>query len=140
MSDPMTHVDHIGIAVKDLERSIALFERLLGVPCYAVEEVAEQQVRTAFFKLGQTKIELLQSTQADGPIGTFIEKRGEGIHHIAFAVDDLEAALRDAESAGLRIIEATPRNGAEGSRIAFLHPKSTGGVLIELCAAPRTND
>jgi methylmalonyl-CoA/ethylmalonyl-CoA epimerase len=142
MSDPLTptHIDHIGIAVADLERSIAVFERLLGVPCYAVEEVAEQKARTAFFKVGQTKIELLQSTQADGPIGRFIEERGEGVHHIAFAVDDLEAALRDAESAGLRLIDAAPRNGAEGLRIAFLHPKSTGGVLVELCAAPHTDD
>jgi len=129
-----THIEHIGIAVKDLKGAIAHYERLLGTPCYAVEEVADQKVRTAFFKVGETKIELLESTAPDGPIGKFIEKKGEGIHHIALAVDDLPGALRQAQEAGVQLIDAQPRKGAEGLQIAFLHPKSTGGVLTELCS------
>ena len=129
-----THIEHIGIAVKDLKGAIAHYERLLGTPCYAVEEVADQKVRTAFFKVGETKIELLESTAPDGPIGKFIEKKGEGIHHIAFAVDDLPGALRQVQQAGIQLIDAEPRKGAEGLQIAFLHPKSTGGVLTELCS------
>ena len=129
-----THIEHIGIAVKDLQASIALFERLLGTPCYAVEEVKEQKVRTAFFRIGQTKIELLESTMPDGPIGKFIEKRGEGVHHIAFAVPDVAGALQEAQTAGFQLIDAQPRSGAEGLSIAFLHPKATNGVLTELCS------
>jgi methylmalonyl-CoA/ethylmalonyl-CoA epimerase len=129
-----THIEHIGIAVKDLQASIALFERLLGTPCYAVEEVQEQKVRTAFFRIGQTKIELLESTMPDGPIGKFIEKKGEGVHHIAFAVPDVAVALQEAQTAGFQMIDAQPRNGAEGLSIGFLHPKSTNGVLTELCS------
>lgn len=129
-----THIEHIGIAVKDLQASIALFERLLGTPCYAVEEVQEQKVRTAFFRIGQTKIELLESTMPDGPIGKFIEKKGEGVHHIAFAVPDVAVALQEAQTAGFQLIDAQPRSGAEGLSIAFLHPKSTNGVLTELCS------
>ncbi len=129
-----THIEHIGIAVKDLQASIAFFEQLLGTACYAVEEVADQKVRTAFFRCGQTKIELLESTTPDGPIGKFIEKRGEGVHHLAFAVPDVAAALREAQTAGLQTIDAQPRKGAEGLTIAFLHPRSTNGVLTELCS------
>jgi methylmalonyl-CoA/ethylmalonyl-CoA epimerase len=129
-----THIEHIGIAVKDLQASIALFEKLLGTPCYAIEDVAEQKVRTAFFRIGQTKIELLESTAADGPIGKFIEKKGEGVHHLAFAVPDVAGALQEAQTAGLQLIDAQPRKGAEGLTIAFLHPKSTNGVLTELCS------
>lgn len=129
-----THIEHIGIAVKDLKAAIALYERLLGTPCYAVEEVVDQKVRTAFFKVGETKIELLESTAPDGPIGKFIEKKGEGIHHLAFAVDDLPGALRHMQEGGVQLIDAQPRKGAEGLQIAFLHPKSTGGVLTELCS------
>jgi methylmalonyl-CoA/ethylmalonyl-CoA epimerase len=129
-----THIEHIGIAVKNLEQAIRLYEQLLGTPCYAVEEVADQKVRTAFFKLGQTKIELLESTAPDGPIGKFIEKKGEGVHHIAFAVSDIAASLRDLQAAGVQIIDTAPRRGAEGLQIAFVHPKSTLGVLTELCA------
>ncbi|MCC6396133.1 MAG: methylmalonyl-CoA epimerase [Bacteroidetes bacterium] len=129
-----THIEHIGIAVKDLKAAIALYERLLGTPCYAVEEVVDQKVRTAFFKVGETKIELLESTAPDGPIGKFIEKKGEGIHHLAFAVDDLPGALRHMQEGGMQLIDAQPRKGAEGLQIAFLHPKSTGGVLTELCS------
>jgi len=129
-----THIEHIGIAVKDLQKAIQLYEHLLGMPCYAVEEVADQRVRTAFFQVGQTKIELLETTSPDGPIGRFIEKKGEGIHHIAFAVEDLPGALQQMRTAGVQLIDAQPRKGAEGLSIAFLHPKSTMGVLTELCS------
>jgi methylmalonyl-CoA/ethylmalonyl-CoA epimerase len=129
-----THIEHIGIAVKNLDQAIRLYEQLLGTPCYAVEEVADQKVRTAFFKVGQTKIELLESTAPDGPIGKFIEKKGEGVHHIAFAVSDIAASLRDLQAAGVQLIDTAPRRGAEGLQIAFVHPKSTLGVLTELCA------
>jgi methylmalonyl-CoA/ethylmalonyl-CoA epimerase len=128
-----THIEHIGIAVKDLDQAMRLYEQLLGTPCYAVEEVADQKVRTAFFKVGQTKIELLESTAPDGPIGKFIEKKGEGVHHIAFAVSDIAASLRDLQASGVQLIDTVPRRGAEGLQIAFVHPKSTHGVLTELC-------
>ncbi|MBI5473033.1 MAG: methylmalonyl-CoA epimerase [Ignavibacteriae bacterium] len=131
-----SHIEHIGIAVKDLASSIKYYENILGLKCYAVEEVKDQKVRTAFFMVGQTKIELLESTEADGPIGKFIEKRGEGVHHIAFAVEKLHEALNEVEAKGVQLIDKTPRNGAEGLQIAFLHPKSTGGVLTELCSKP----
>jgi len=129
-----SHIEHIGIAVKNLQDAIRLYERLLGTPCYAVEEVPDQKVRTAFFQVGQTKIELLESTSPEGPIGRFIEKRGEGIHHIAFAVGDLPGALEEARAEGIQLIDAQPRKGAEGLDIAFLHPRSTFGVLMELCS------
>ena len=128
-----THIEHIGIAVKSLEEAIPFYENVLGLKCYAVEEVAEQKVKTAFFKVGQTKIELLESTDPEGPVGKFIEKKGEGIHHIAFAVPDVQAALDEAESKGVKLIDKAPRGGAEGLNIAFLHPKSTCSVLTELC-------
>jgi methylmalonyl-CoA/ethylmalonyl-CoA epimerase len=130
---PPSHIEHIGIAVKSLEEAIPRFRRLLGTDCYAVEEVADQKVRTAFFSVGQSKIELLESTAADGPIARFIEKRGEGIHHIAFAVTDLEGTLAALEGDGLRLIDRKGRPGAEGLRIAFVHPQSCHGVLTELC-------
>jgi len=129
-----THIEHIGIAVKSLQDAIPLYERLLGTPCYAIEEVADQKVRTAFFRVGQTKIELLEPTSPDGPIGKFIEKKGEGMHHIAFAVGDLPGALEEVRTAGIQLIDAQPRKGAEGLAIAFLHPRSTLGVLTELCS------
>uniref|UniRef100_UPI003BA85D40 methylmalonyl-CoA epimerase n=1 Tax=Fulvitalea axinellae TaxID=1182444 RepID=UPI003BA85D40 len=129
----MSHIEHIGIAVKDLDAAIKHYEEVFGMKCYAVEEVAEQKVKTAFFQVGDAKIELLESTAEDGPIGKFIEKRGEGIHHLAFAVKDIEANLAEAEEKGTRLIDKTPRKGAEGLDIAFLHPKSTFGVLTELC-------
>jgi len=128
-----THIEHIGIAVKSIDEALPFYENVLGLKCYNVEEVADQKVRTAFFMIGQTKIELLESTDPEGPVGKFIEKRGEGIHHIAFAVDQIEDKLRKAEAAGIRLIDSTPRKGAEGLSIAFLHPKSTFGVLTELC-------
>lgn len=129
----LTHIEHIGIAVKNLEESISYWEKIFGLKCYAVEEVTEQKVKTAFFKIGPTKIELLESTAPDGPIGKFIEKKGEGVHHIAFAVNRLEEALAETEAKGIQLIDKTPRKGAEGLHIAFLHPKSTYGVLTELC-------
>jgi methylmalonyl-CoA/ethylmalonyl-CoA epimerase len=128
-----THIEHIGIAVNSLEEALPFYEKVLGLSCYNIEVVADQKVRTAFFMVGQTKIELLESTDPEGPIGKFIEKRGEGIHHIAFAVESIEERLREAEAAGVRLIDLQPRRGAEGMTIAFLHPKSTFGVLTELC-------
>jgi methylmalonyl-CoA/ethylmalonyl-CoA epimerase len=128
-----THIEHIGIAVKSLEVAIPFYEKVLGLECYSIEEVKDQKVKTAFFKIGQTKIELLESTDPEGPIGKFLEKKGEGIHHIAYAVDDVNEALVDAENAGVRLIDNEGRKGAEGLNIGFLHPKSTLGVLTELC-------
>jgi methylmalonyl-CoA/ethylmalonyl-CoA epimerase len=127
-----THIEHIGIAVKSLEQAIPLFEQLLGTPCYAVEEVKDQKVKTAFFKIGQTKIELLESTDPEGPIGKFIEKRGEGLHHLALAVDDVAGALQEASSRGIQLIDQKPRAGAERYQIAFMHPRSVHGVLLEV--------
>jgi methylmalonyl-CoA/ethylmalonyl-CoA epimerase len=133
----LSHIEHIGIAVKSLEISIPLYEELLGLKCYAVEEVAEQKVKTAFFKIGDTKIELLESTDPEGPIGKFLEKKGEGVHHIAFATEDgLQKTLDELSGKGIQLIDKTPRKGAEGMNIAFLHPKSTGGILTELCEDP----
>jgi methylmalonyl-CoA/ethylmalonyl-CoA epimerase len=129
-----THIEHLGIAVKSLDESIPWFENLLGIKCYAIEEVKDQKVRTAFFKIGQTKIELLESTDPEGSIGKFLEKKGEGIHHLAFAFDDADQALKSAEEKGLMLIDKVTRKGAEGMNIGFLHPKSTHGVLIEFCS------
>jgi len=128
-----SHIEHIGIAVKNLEQSIKYYEQVLGLKCYNIEEVKDQKVKTAFFKVGDTKIELLESTDPEGSIGKFIEKRGEGIHHIAFAVSNIEDKLKKAEELGVQLIDKEPRKGAEGLDIAFLHPKSTFGVLTELC-------
>jgi methylmalonyl-CoA/ethylmalonyl-CoA epimerase len=128
-----THIEHIGIAVKNLEESISFYENVLGLKCYAIEEVKDQKVKTAFFMVGQTKIELLESTDPEGPIGKFIEKKGEGLHHLAFAMEDVGKALSEAESKDVRLIDKVPRKGAEGLSIGFLHPKSTNGVLMEFC-------
>lgn len=128
-----SHIEHIGIAVKNLDESIKYYEDVLGLECYNIEDVKDQKVKTAFFKVGDTKIELLESTDPEGPIGKFIEKKGEGIHHIAFAVDNIEEKLKHAEDKGVRLVDSFPRKGAEGLDIAFLHPKSTFGVLTELC-------
>jgi methylmalonyl-CoA/ethylmalonyl-CoA epimerase len=128
-----SHIEHIGIAVTSLETAILFYEKVLGLTCYNIEDVPEQKVRTAFFMVGQTKIELLESTDPEGPIGKFIEKKGEGIHPIAFAVSKIEEQLSHAEKMGVKLIDSVPRKGAEGLDIAFLHPKSTAGVLIELC-------
>jgi methylmalonyl-CoA/ethylmalonyl-CoA epimerase len=128
-----SHIEHIGIAVKSLEEAIPFYEKVLGLECYAVEEVVEQKVKTAFFKVGATKIELLESTDPEGPIGKFVAKTGGGMHHMAFAVDDVQQALTEAQEAGCQVIDKTPRNGAEGLKIGFLHPKSTQRVLTEIC-------
>jgi methylmalonyl-CoA/ethylmalonyl-CoA epimerase len=128
-----SHIEHIGIAVSNLENAIELYEKVFGLECYNIEEVTDQKVRTAFFRIGDTKIELLESTDPEGPIGKFIEKRGEGVHHIAFAVENIEDQLKYSEEHGVKLIDAKPRKGAEGLEIAFLHPKSTSGVLIEIC-------
>lgn len=132
----ITHIEHIGIAVKNLHEAIKFYEEVLGLKCYAVEEVSDQKVKTAFFMVGQTKIELLESTSPDGPIGRFIENKGEGVHHIAFAVTGLKEKLEEVKSKGVRLVDEHPRKGAEGLNIAFLHPKSTFGVLTEFCEKP----
>lgn len=129
----LTHIEHIGNAVKNLEEAIPYYENVLGIKCYSIEEVADQKVKTAFFKVGQTKIELLEATSEDSSVAKFIEKKGEGVHHIAFAVNNLEGALQECSDAGIKLIDQAPRKGAEGLSIAFLHPKSTHGVLTELC-------
>jgi methylmalonyl-CoA/ethylmalonyl-CoA epimerase len=129
----ITHIEHIGIAVKSLDEAIPFYENVLGLKCYNVEEVKDQRVKTAFFMVGQTKIELLESTDPEGPIGKFLEKKGEGVHHIAYAVDQIEEQLKSIEEKGVNLIDKSPRRGAEGLDIAFLHPKSTFGVLTEFC-------
>jgi methylmalonyl-CoA/ethylmalonyl-CoA epimerase len=128
-----SHIEHIGIAVVNLEAAMHYYESVLGLECYAIEEVKDQKVKTAFFKVGETKIELLESTDPEGPIGKFIEKKGPGIHHIAFAVSNVSQALSEAEGNGIQLIDKQPRKGAEGLSIGFLHPKFTLGVLTEFC-------
>jgi methylmalonyl-CoA/ethylmalonyl-CoA epimerase len=129
----MNKLEHIGIAVSNLEESNRLFERLLGVAHYKIEEVASEGVRTSFFKVGDIKIELLEATTPDSPIAKFIGKKGEGIHHLAFAVDDVAKELHDKKKDGFQVINDSPKGGADNKLIAFLHPKTTNGVLIELC-------
>ncbi len=133
----LTHIEHIGIAVKSLDAAIPYYEEKLGLKCYSIEEVKEQKVRTAFFKIGQTKLELLESTDPEGPIAKFIDKKGEGVQHIAFATNGVQACLDELAAKGVQLIDKTPRKGAEGLNIAFLHPKSTMGVLTELCEDPK---
>jgi methylmalonyl-CoA/ethylmalonyl-CoA epimerase len=128
-----SHIEHIGIAVTNLEKSIELYEKILGQQCNNIEEVPDQKARTAFFKIGQTRIELLESTDPEGAIAKFIAKKGEGIHHIAFAVNNIEEKLKYAERQGIQLINSVPRKGVDNMNIAFLHPKSTGGVLMEIC-------
>jgi len=130
----ISKIEHIGIAVESLVTSIPYYETLLGQKCYAIEEVTDQKVKTAFFKVGETKIELLESLDPTGPIGKFMEKKGPGVHHIAFAVDQVDKALTEAEASGIQLIDKVGRRGAEGLNIGFLHPKSTFGVLTELCS------
>lgn len=132
----ISHIEHLGIAVKSIEDSLPYYEGVLGLKCYNIEVVEDQKVKTAFFKVGQTKIELLEPTSPDSTIAKFIEKKGEGIHHIAFSVDSVASALADAESKGVQLIDKAPRKGAEGLNIAFLHPKSTCSVLTEICEHP----
>lgn len=129
----MKKLEHIGIAVSNLEESNRLFERLLGVAHYKIEEVPSEGVRTSFFQVGDIKIELLEATRPDSPIAKFIEKKGEGIHHLAFATDDIESQITNHKSEGFQLINETPKPGADNKLIAFLHPKTTNSVLIELC-------
>ncbi|MEW4922273.1 methylmalonyl-CoA epimerase [Algibacter sp. 2305UL17-15] len=129
----MNKIEHIGIAVKNLKDSNALFSKLFGEPHYKVEEVESEGVNTSFFKVGDHKIELLEATKKDSPIAKFIDKKGEGIHHIAFDVDDIEAEIKRLKKEGFKVINDTPKKGADNKLVAFLHPKSSNGVLIELC-------
>lgn len=130
----ISHIEHIGIAVKSIEEALPYYENVLGFKCYAVEEVEDQKVKTAFLKVGETKLELLEPTAEDSPIASFLENRGPGIHHIAFAVEDGVAnALGECRSKKVRLIDFEPRKGAEGLNIAFLNPRSTQGVMTELC-------
>jgi methylmalonyl-CoA/ethylmalonyl-CoA epimerase len=131
-----SHIEHIGIAVKNLKEAIKMYECIFGISCYKIEEILDQKVRTAFFRIGQTKIELLESDDPEGPVSKFIDRKGEGVHHIAIAVENLTDTLKEIEAKGYQIIDKQPRKGAEGLNIAFLHPKSTGGVLLELCEDP----
>ncbi len=133
----MKQLEHIGIAVKDLEASIALYTKLLGKAPYKTEEVESEGVITVFFDLGNTKIELLGATRTDSPIAKFIEKRGEGIHHIAFTVENIKENLLEKSAIGFELINAEPKDGADNKLIAFLHPKSTGNVLVEMCEEKR---
>ena len=132
----ITHIEHIGIAVKSIEEQLPYYEEVLGLKCYNIETVEDQKVKTAFFKVGDTKIELLEPTSEDSTIAKFIENRGEGVHHIAYAVKSVEKALKKAEDKGLQLIDKKPRKGAEGLNIAFLHPRSTGRVLTEFSEHP----
>jgi methylmalonyl-CoA/ethylmalonyl-CoA epimerase len=129
----MQKVEHIGIAVKSLEQSVPLFEKLLNTTCYKTEEVKGEKVNTAFFRQGETKIELLESTDPDGVIAKFIEKKGEGMHHIAFDVADIEAEMKRLKQEGFVLLNTEPKQGADNKLVCFLHPKHTNGVLIELC-------
>jgi methylmalonyl-CoA/ethylmalonyl-CoA epimerase len=129
----MEKLEHIGIAVKNLEESNLLFAKLLGKPHYKIEEVASEGVRTSFFDVGGVKIELLEATRPDSPIATFIEKKGEGIHHLAFGVSQLETDMKAKSAEGFTLLAQQPKDGADNKRIVFLHPKTTNGVLVEMC-------
>ena len=129
----MLKVEHIGIAVKALNSSVPLFEKLLNTACYKTETVSSEQVNTAFFQQGETKIELLESSDAQGVIARFIEKKGEGIHHIAFETEDIEAEMKRLQNEGFVLLNEQPKRGADNKMVCFLHPKHTNGVLIELC-------
>ncbi len=126
-------IDHIGIAVKNLDEALKFYEEKLGLKATGTEVVEEQKVRIAFLPVGESKLELLESTDPEGPVAKFIDSRGEGVQHIALRVDNVEEKLKELEEQGVRLIDKTPRYGAGGARIAFLHPKSTYGILLELC-------
>ena len=130
----ISHIEHIGIAVNSLDEAIPFYENILGLKCYKREEIPDQQVKTAFFMVGQTKIELLEPASPDSPVAKFIDKRGVGIHHIAYAVENVDKALGELAEKGIRLIDKKGRKGAEGLNIGFLHPKATMGVLTELCS------
>ncbi len=126
-------IEHLGIAVKNMEESIAMYETLLGTTCYKKEIVESEFVRTAFFQVGDSKIELLEATDPSSPIAKFLDKKGSGFHHVAFDVEDIETELKRLKKAGFQLIHESPKDGADNKRIAFLHPKSTDGLLVELC-------
>lgn len=127
------HIDHIGVAVKNIETAARFYTEILGLEVADIETVAEQKVNVAFIPITDSEVELLESTHEDGPVAKYIQARGEGIQHLAFRVDDIEAALEELKAKGVRLIDQTPRHGAGGARIAFIHPKETHGVLVELC-------
>ena len=129
----MNKIEHIGIAVNNLQDAIETYEKLLGTICYKQEEVTSEGVKTAFFQVGESKIELLQATNQNSPIAKFIEKKGEGIHHIAFDVTDIQSSMNELSQKGFQLLNAEPKSGADNKLVAFLHPKSSNGVLVELC-------
>lgn len=130
----ISHIEHLGIAVESIENALPYFEKTLGLKCYAIEEVADQKVRTAFLKVGEVKLELLEPTSPESTIAKYLEKRGQGVHHVAFCIEDgVAQALAEVQQNGIKVIDAAPRKGAENLNIAFLHPKSTVGILTELC-------
>jgi methylmalonyl-CoA/ethylmalonyl-CoA epimerase len=133
----MVRIEHLGIAVKDLKASIALYEQLLNTPCYKTEVVETEGVSTAFFGTGPNKIELLEATNENSPIAKFIAKKGEGIHHVAFEVENIEAEMKRLAALGFELLNETPKNGADNKLVCFLHPKTTNGVLVELCQEKR---
>ena len=135
---PMLKIEHLGIAVKQLQESIPLFEQLLNTPCYKTEVVASEHVSTAFFQVADSKIELLEATSADSPIAKFIDKKGSGIHHIAFEVENIHAEMKRLSALGFEVLNETPKRGADNKLVCFLHPKTTNGVLIELCQEIRS--
>ena len=126
-------IEHLGIAVVNIEESLRVFETLLGIKCYKIEEVESEVVKTAFLQVGESKIELLEATNPDSPIAKYLEKRGQGVHHIAFEVDNIQTEIERLLNEGFVLIHESPKNGADNKLIAFLHPKSTEGILIELC-------
>lgn len=136
----MQKIEHIGIAVKSIDAYINMYETLLQTPCYKIEEVEREGVKTAFYMVGPNKIELLEATKPESPIARFIEKKGEGMHHIAYAVTDVRAEIKRLAAEGFELLGTEPKPGADGKEIIFLHPKSTGGVLVELCADRATGD
>jgi len=129
----MKKIEHIGIAIENMEAAISTYEKLLNTKCYKIEEVKSENVKTAFFKIGDSKIELLEATDPESPIAKYIAKRGKGMHHIAFDVEDIDAEIERLEELGFQLIQKSPKNGADNKLIAFLHPKSTEGTLVELC-------
>jgi methylmalonyl-CoA/ethylmalonyl-CoA epimerase len=129
----MNKIEHIGIAVSNLEEAIKTYTELLNTPCYKTEEVTNEGVKTAFFQIGDSKIELLEATNDESPIAKFIAKKGQGIHHIAFDVTDITAAMADYKAKGFQLLNETPKTGADNKLVAFIHPKSSNGVLVELC-------
>jgi methylmalonyl-CoA/ethylmalonyl-CoA epimerase len=133
----MLKIEHLGIAVKELDASVSLFEQLLNTPCYKTEAVETEGVNTAFFQTGGSKVELLESTRDDGPIAKFIARKGEGIHHIAFEVENIEAEMKRLAALGFELLSEKPKNGADNKLVCFLHPKGTNGVLVELCQERR---